>query len=393
MLDRKCIKNTREDAEANPAGDIYVERTVAKTTVNAANTTGSFNGQGVDDKGEQKTIAYKIDGWRLTNTNPDSYLVRNVIGTSYLDYCSEGLGDNANKYRFVGSYPVETKKSLYRYYWALDPNYEKTVALTQLEVSDKMQWNELGDTHPEYCKENTFTVAYQKHQNTTAVVVKATLDDGKDFYTVNDANEIYKKDDAISFLKGLYLSRATVKDWFEKNCVVPEGQTTVTFDEEDFDLNTDYNKETGFVTTTGVKLTEAGTAKVKEGATIPNDEAIFNYINETKIKKFIGGAAYYVVYVQHFGDDLTPWNSWEPSTSAPSASAPYPGNAAKNYLGRYGMVRNNWYDISISAIKKIGSPVVPNLTGDSTPDDEIESYISVRIKVLSWAKRTQSVIL
>ncbi len=62
-------------------------------------------------------------------------------------------------------------------------------------------------------------------------------------------------------------------------------------------------------------------------------------------------------------------------------------------MGRYGLVRNNWYDIQVTEIKKIGSPVVPNITTDKTPDDNIDAYISAKINVLSWAKRTQSTIL
>ena len=46
-----------------------------------------------------------------------------------------------------------------------------------------------------------------------------------------------------------------------------------------------------------------------------------------------------------------------------------------------------------TAIKKIGSPVVPDITTDNTPDDNIDAYISAKINVLSWAKRTQSTIL
>ena len=57
------------------------------------------------------------------------------------------------------------------------------------------------------------------------------------------------------------------------------------------------------------------------------------------------------------------------------------------FLGRYGVLRNNWYDLGINSISGVGSPVVPDAPG--TPDDELESFISVRINVLSWAKRTQ----
>ena len=56
------------------------------------------------------------------------------------------------------------------------------------------------------------------------------------------------------------------------------------------------------------------------------------------------------------------------------------------------MVRNNWYNIDLTGIKHIGKPSVPEIPTD-TPDDEIDSYLKVRINVLSWAKRTQSVQL
>ncbi len=56
------------------------------------------------------------------------------------------------------------------------------------------------------------------------------------------------------------------------------------------------------------------------------------------------------------------------------------------------MVRNNWYDVNITAFNKLGSPVDPtgNVSNPSTPDDNVEAYISVKIAVLSWAKRLQN---
>ena len=55
------------------------------------------------------------------------------------------------------------------------------------------------------------------------------------------------------------------------------------------------------------------------------------------------------------------------------------------------MVRNNWYAITISKVTNLGSPVIPTPTTDD--DDKVKSYISVKINILSWAKRTQNVDL
>jgi hypothetical protein len=136
------------------------------------------------------------------------------------------------------------------------------------------------------------------------------------------------------------------------------------------------------------------------------------------VKKFVGGNMWYTARFEHFANtayekglttfaeatakaqgDLAPWNCWEAAGNKPAAGSTansYPAGASKtaeeNYLGRYGMVRNNWYDVQIDKIDAFGEPVDPSTTVDnpSTPDDNPESYISVKIYVLSWAKRTQS---
>ena len=108
------------------------------------------------------------------------------------------------------------------------------------------------------------------------------------------------------------------------------------------------------------------------------------------ITEYKNGESYYFVRIKHFGDDLTPWNTTE--TDKPTTAAVYPStNREGNYLGRYGVLRNNWYDIEVTGVKGLGSAKVPSVT--TTTDDELESYIAVKINVLSWAKRTQSTVL
>ena len=107
--------------------------------------------------------------------------------------------------------------------------------------------------------------------------------------------------------------------------------------------------------------------------------------------------SYYSIRIKHFGDNLTPWNTDEyGSGTAPGSSAIYPdnsGNRNSDYLGRYGVLRNNWYAISVSSVRSLGD-ATPH-TGDwpDTPDDEMDNYLAFRINVLNWAKRTQAVDL
>lgn len=116
------------------------------------------------------------------------------------------------------------------------------------------------------------------------------------------------------------------------------------------------------------------------------DNVLTNAGNKvSNIIKYTDGIVYYPVRIKHFGNDLTPWDKDQTGVSSTSI---YAGNNADKYLGRYGVVRNNWYDLGVNSISGIGSAVVPPHKED-TPDDELDQYISVRINVLSWAKRTQ----
>ena len=102
--------------------------------------------------------------------------------------------------------------------------------------------------------------------------------------------------------------------------------------------------------------------------------------------------AYYAVRIKHFGDtEGTPWNVAGQGVTAGGNSLIYPNPSTGNndgwFLGRYGVVRNNWYDISVKKIQTLGDATIPAFTTD--PDDVLENYISVSINVLSWSKHTQ----
>ena len=83
----------------------------------------------------------------------------------------------------------------------------------------------------------------------------------------------------------------------------------------------------------------------------------------------------------------TPWNG------TPDAAAIATGQS--KFLGRYGVVRDNWYKLEINGVTKIGSatPQDPSLTNPDTPEDEIENYLSVHVHIVPWVLRSQTVIL
>lgn len=163
-------------------------------------------------------------------------------------------------------------------------------------------------------------------------------------------------------------------------------KSTESIGANDLEVQFDEKKATtgGYVTVSEITIKDA--SKFETGA-IPtelqgaNNDAIIADVNAAhKIAYYKGGVAYYPVMIKHFGDDLTPWDNGEV----------YSNNYA-DFLGRYGVLRNNWYTINVTGIKNIGAPEVPEVYG--TPDDPNESWISVSINVLSWAKRSQDVNL
>ena len=104
----------------------------------------------------------------------------------------------------------------------------------------------------------------------------------------------------------------------------------------------------------------------------------------SNIKYYKEGVMYYYTSViEHFGDELTPLGSTTIGTAANYTDA--------NHLGRFGVVRNNWYELNIESVSGPGEPSIPEVP--VTPPDLTNSYINARINVLSWAKRSQSVDL
>lgn len=365
------IFTTEEEAKANPAANVYVERAVAKVTV-TGNTTGT--------QADGNIANYEIKGWTLDVTNQSSYLVRNVNGADWW-----GLKADGKDYRFVGAAAVAD--GLYRTYWGFDPNYSTGGTFTTQAGTTPTNLKTVGAN--DYCLENTFNLTQMKDDQTTRVIVAAALDlDGNgtadDFYVLDNdkSNTALTLEGIKNTIKAAYLANGTVVGLLKAN-LKPDQSIGA----ENLDVTFDQKATTGgYVTVTEITIKDASASNFKNGA-IPeglqaaSNDAIIADVNAAhKIAYYKGGVAYYPVMIKHFGDDLTPWNNGEV----------YGSNNA-DFLGRYGVLRNNWYSINVTGIKNIGDPEVPKVYG--TPDDPSESWISVTINILSWAKRSQDVDL
>lgn len=406
LVSIKGIYRTKEEAQSKPGTTIHVERGLAKVTV-GSNSTGKnyFATEGDNATGTNyKSDKVKITNWALDVTNKKSFPVHVTSGLktgitpaaptdptaqtvpAYSDIWKNDQGTAPATSRFVSNSTTATFK---RVYWGIDPNYsmgltdldkcKEQFTLATAEESAVTWMDGSGSEHPLYCLENTFDINNMKQGQTTRVLVKAT-------YTPNVlASE--SGTDKTFFMIGNSLDIWTTKTL--KDQIASKAK-------EALRITTDPTVElTGDLLTAGTHvLTKSNVSiKIKEGETETEkvDDKLVATLN-TKlgldkdkgigIKTYKNGESYYIARIKHFGDDLTPWTA---------GNETYDGKNL-NWLGRYGVLRNNWYDLTVNSISGPGYPDVPEVKPKS-PDDEDTKYINVSVKILDWAKRTQNVDL
>lgn len=415
-LNPEKIYDTEAKAKANPAGEILVERAVAKVTLSAASNFDYTIGDGTE-------LEIASIEWAIDNIEPATYIVRNPGDLSYIGYSSDAF--HPANYRFVGHTSTLANTTLgsidhyYRTYWCVDPQYDDNTMTDKDGSGEKNSVNmvsneptgQFGEEYPQYCYENTFDVKHQSYRNTTRAVIKVTLKDNASFFTVEGGSKVGQTEAERQILTYI-IKNTEVQGAFKDNLLSTVSGTSYTINDESVKVEYKRNSLTGQyeVSSLEVNGTLPAESFASDAAEKINDAlkaCIANINKNFVVFEYIGGVIYYEARFQHFAgngtDDLAPWNNGEYDTTAPaggSTGSAYPGDEAtraKNYLGRYGMVRNNWYYVEVSGIKKIGYPEIPSVTVDNpgyedpdTPDDNLNAYISAKIHVLSWAKRTQS---
>lgn len=397
----KGIYRTKEEAHSKPGTTVHVERGLAKVTVGKGTGDDYFTGAKIVSESKYSNDVVKITNWALDVTNQKSFPVHVTFGLkdgltstgqtvpAYADIWKNAAattGTTPATSRFVSNSTTATFK---RVYWGIDPNYsmdlsDLTKCKTQFTLAEAdgtgVTWNDgSGSDKPLYCMENTFDINNMKQGQTTRVLLKATYtpsvlsstsETDKTFFMIGNSSDIW----TTKTLKAQIASKA----------------------KEALSITTDPTVElTGDLLTAGTHvLTKSNVSiKIKEGETEKEkvDDDLVAKLNTklgldaTKglgIKTYKNGESYYIARIKHFGDDLTPWSAGNDT---------YKGNN-QNWLGRYGVLRNNWYDLTIEKISGPGYPDVPKVKpGD--PDDEDTKYINVSVKILDWAKRSQSVDL
>lgn len=400
------VKNTETAAQNEPGAEVFVERAVAKVTMDENITKNKLTGTEYD-AAHSNEVEVALKAWGLDYTNNISYYMHNAapVTAGIADWAGFNINGDAGStyYRFAGATEVKTGYG-YRAYWGEDPNYNadpKTGyswgSVSNYTGGDKNFTHETditklsvktGANYPQYCMENTFNVANMNEDQTTRAIVKVKLTpnttdlDGSFYIVNNDKSKFFN----LAGIKNLVKTHILAC-----NAVTTEALTsgTATVDVNDIELEA-VTTNSPDMKVKSFKVSYGGAAAVSYDAT----STAVTDVNKalSTVTKYDKGYAYYPIRIKHFGSSkatatgydagMVTWNS-----ASHSQKDRYNGNSDEKFLGRYGVLRNNWYDLGINSISGVGSPVIPK--APDTPDDELESFISVRINVLSWAKRTQ----
>ena len=368
------------DPTKDCAATVFVERGVAKMSVADPTPTDPIKVKDKATKAETESTV-KFNNWALDITNKKTYAVHNIDGLS-ADYAEIWNPTG----RFFGTNG--------RVYWGKDPNYSmpelKDANLTgDTKRSEEFNFitsiDDINKTFdkPVYCLENTFDLANMYQGQTTRVIFKATYapkdDKGKSlaeedgtFYTIGNMTTILNETKLTAAVDAVAKTVLPTGYHIDYTNIKKKGSHVITL--EDI-------KDGG-----GATLGEAtGTAIVKEindKLGLTDGEGLAEGRPEARvgINTYKKGVTYYIARVKHFGS-LTDWHSGESY-----------GDNNDKYLGRYGMLRNNWYELTVGNVYGPGYPGVPPVD-PTLPDDENEKYLSVSVKILSWAKRSDTVDL
>lgn len=378
--------NSAAAAEANPV-NIYIERVVAKvkmdlswkesvekvenvkfgtSTVTAVKMKNAQNEDiTVNIDGTTKQLYVVFNKWDITGTAPQSYLIKKVGSTTAWDGLFAGWND----------------PDKFRSYWAENPAGVTNMNLKHFDYQSIGQNFNGGYV---YCLENagdagatdgTKAVYDPKATitNRTQAIIAATLvtldesNNATAIGLVNWAGQYYTEADAVTRL----LDAITTK-------VYADATATTKIAASDVELVTataahvaDAKSETSPRYYSYLQLTSAAESKKFYDAS--GNEMGKDKVNEI-LKSLPGakvwhdGLTYYYTDIEHFGADDT--------------------------KGKYGVVRNHVYGISINSVVGLGTPVLKTdeVIVPQKPEN-VDTYIAAQINILSWRIVKQSVDL
>lgn len=260
---------------------------------------------------------------------------------------------------------VHTGSFYKKNFYTKDPNFSDPVARDGIifsfiktdyspKLPDPYSWMnaEEASSKAEYCLENTMAANDQRFENATRIVIRGTyfpdgFTEGEDWFNFAGTNY-----ETFDDLKTAY-NKTTPGSSLHTACTKF------------------YDKVTAYLTNKGVDmtdisnfavLTEAHLTKVDNGGEVVKGKA------SPPIRWYQGGLNYWYYEIRHDNE----------STSLMS-------------FGKYGVVRNNWYSLTLGSVDGAGTPWYPDIDnpgpGDPDPTDPIDQSVGmlgIEIEVAPW---------
>ena len=369
----------KESMIENSAATFHLQRNVAKVTASKLNYyeyydentlvyTKYFDVYTSDELGnlENSDDVVGIQMWGVRQSNEETYLVQHTLGLQ------EALQNVTDKSRFHES----RTNYFHRVFWSFDVNYDE-------EWEDRghsVNRNVHNGNQPIYIFENTMSPANMLQDRSTLVIFignyfvggkKNKYEDGSPKYTPFIMFPGNKRAYTIERL------REEIKGHFET--LTDEQVNLITF-------NHDISHEDGKTCIDDVLILGEGfpsaitKAKIAEIFNVLSDD----YVIADRLKWTVNSMGYYVP-IRHFNDNQL-------------GSAGIPEEIHRgwtyddNYLGRFGVLRNNWYDVNIDYISGPSYykayDDMPDDPDDPPMDDET-AVIKCTVNVLNWIKHSQ----
>lgn len=338
------IDAAKKEAKDHPA-EISVDRLSAKVEL-AVKDPFSTKPDGAK---------FTFGGWELSVTNKSVKLYSELI--TY-DNATTGAVYRRDKNYLLTEQPDVTSESTMEANMDASFNYLKNIDNINEDIPAVAQ----ADKASLYCLENTMDAKAQQLGFTTKVVVKAQ-------YTPNSLTE-----------KSSYFS------WKGNYYTLDQLKTEYLNHSDGSGLKVDlpiFLKKAGIMTQEqfdGDQDTKNTiVTSLSEGATATQLNAKTGIIGRfCAVRYYHESVCYYDVLIRH-DQNVT----------------------EKMALGRYGVVRNNWYHLDLQSVSGPGTPWIPdpsdpdpdNPTPPDTDDDEADAYLSVKITINPWTYWTQGVDL
>ena len=377
------LETTEAAALANPV-TAYVERLAVKgnlTIKDAATTAGmpnvtpaSFTTVQAPFQSNQEDVTIRLNGWKFSNLNKQSYYIKKIDDTWDFTW-------NWNDYTSGGT----TWGGKYRTFWAQDANYTdgvyptsysnfisthggdaSTISLTYLSYNDVAADAWLG---ADYCHENTIAgglLTDSKYKSAATNILLAAQ---------------VKLASAGAYTT-LYRFNGVFYDWAQYSAILAQNMNTKGYRKTgnlEYAAG-DFQQPDPSVASTHTHLYDG---KIKPllttAASTDSDAGAITYLADDRFitEVFTDGKMYYSISIEHF---------LNPDYTKNHATTPF-------IVGDFGVVRNHWYQVTVTDIKHVGTgvfkddePIVPH-------DDPSTRYLAAQINILAWQTVTQNVEL